>query len=84
MLPENLHHYNFIVTFAYIKEVFTKMKKHELERRLKEAGCILSRHGSRHDKWMNPITGAIEFVPRHAGEIANGTAIKILKRLVEE
>jgi len=60
------------------------MKKHELEKRLKEAGCVLYRHGSRHDKWMNPVTGAIEFVPRHAGEVANGTAIKILKRLVGE
>ncbi|WP_315579147.1 type II toxin-antitoxin system HicA family toxin [Hoylesella oralis] len=58
------------------------MKKHELEKRLKDAGCVLSRHGSRHDKWVNPLTGATEFVPRHAGEVANGTALKILKKLV--
>ncbi|WP_449030354.1 type II toxin-antitoxin system HicA family toxin [Prevotella melaninogenica] len=58
------------------------IKKSELEKRLKDAGCILSRHGKRHDKWMNPTTGAAEYVPRHASEVATGTAQKILKRLV--
>nr|DAJ26346.1 MAG TPA: hypothetical protein [Caudoviricetes sp.]DAM38943.1 MAG TPA: hypothetical protein [Caudoviricetes sp.]DAR42360.1 MAG TPA: hypothetical protein [Caudoviricetes sp.]DAS84637.1 MAG TPA: hypothetical protein [Caudoviricetes sp.] len=58
------------------------MKLSELERRLRDAGCILSRHGKKHDKWMNPTTGKSEFVPRHASEVATGTAQKILKKLV--
>jgi hypothetical protein len=58
------------------------MKLSELERRLRDAGCILSRHGKKHDKWMNPTTGESEYVPRHAREVATGTAQKILKNLV--
>ena len=66
----------------YDKEFFYIMKKSELEKRLKEAGCILSRHGKKHDKWTNLSTGAVEYVPRHASEVATGTAQKILKKLV--
>ena len=60
------------------------MKKSELERRLKSQGCVLESHGKRHDKWTNPKTGAFEWVPRHAGEVPTGTALKILKKLVGE
>ena len=60
------------------------MKKSELERRLKSQGCYLAAHGKRHDKWLNPKTGAFDFVPRHADEVATGTASKILKRLAGE
>lgn len=60
------------------------MKNSELIRELKEAGCFLSRHGKGHDKWKNPNTGQSEWVPRHAGEIPTGTALKILKKLVGE
>ena len=58
------------------------MKKSELIRTLKKAGCFLSRHGKEHDKWTNPVTGKSERVPRHAGEVPTGTALKILKKLV--
>jgi predicted RNA binding protein YcfA (HicA-like mRNA interferase family) len=58
------------------------MKKSELEKRLRDAGCVLSRHGKKHDKWLNPVTGEAEYVPRHASEVATGTALKILKKLV--
>jgi len=60
------------------------MKRHELERRLRDAGCVLSRHGGSHDKWVNPTTGAFDWLPRHAKEVATGTAEKILKKLVGE
>jgi len=61
------------------------MKRSELEKRLRNAGCDLVRHGSRHDKWMNPKTGAVDWIPRHGGsEVPTGTALGILKRLVGE
>ena len=60
------------------------MKKSELIKRLCDAGCVLSRHGSGHDKWINPKTGKSEWVPRHAGEVPTGLALKILKKLAGE
>lgn len=57
------------------------MKRSELEKRLRKAGCYPGRNGSNHDKWINPKTGKSEWIPRHAGEIPTGTAMKILKRL---
>lgn len=59
------------------------MKRSELERRLLDAGCVLSRHGSKHDKWVNPKTGKTDWVPRHASEVKKGTAESILKRLTD-
>ncbi len=53
-------------------------------KRLRDAGCILSQHGSKHDKWINPKTGAYDYVPRHCKEVAKGTAIKVLKNLAGE
>lgn len=44
------------------------MKRKELVRQLTEAGCILHRHGSRHDIYLNPQNGKKQPVPRH-GEI---------------
>lgn len=60
------------------------MKQSELLRRLRYAGCVLSQHGSRHDKWVNPKTGAFEYVPRHCKEVPKGLAIKVLKKLAGE
>lgn len=45
----------------------------ELEKRLRNAGCVLSHQGKKHEKWEYPLTGKIEFVPRHAGEVPTGT-----------
>lgn len=53
------------------------MKRSELEKRLRDAGCVLSRNGSKHDKWKNPKTGK----SRHAKEVPTGTALSILKNL---
>lgn len=60
------------------------MKTSELLKVLKDAGCVLDRHGGRHDKWTNPVTGKSEWVPRHAAEVPKGLSLKILKKLVGE
>jgi mRNA interferase HicA len=41
------------------------MKRRELEKRLRIAGCFLKREGSSHSLWMNPKTGIMEAVPHH-------------------
>jgi predicted RNA binding protein YcfA (HicA-like mRNA interferase family) len=41
------------------------MKRKAFIRYLLEAGCVLHRHGSRHDIYMNPATGQKQPVPRH-------------------
>ena len=56
------------------------MKRRELERRLRVAGCYLKREGSSHSLWINPKNGVIEAVPRHK-EIKEPLANKILKNL---
>ena len=59
------------------------MKKTDLERRLRIAGCYLKRQGGSHSLWINPKTGAIETIPRHK-EIKEPLAKKILKSLNAE
>ena len=56
------------------------MKKRELEKLLRRAGCYLKREGGSHSLWINPQTGVVEAVPRHA-EIKEPLAKKILKNL---
>jgi predicted RNA binding protein YcfA (HicA-like mRNA interferase family) len=56
------------------------MKRRELEKRLRRSGCYLKREGGSHALWVNPITGALEAVPRHV-EIKEPLAWKILKSL---
>ena len=49
------------------------MKRRAFVRQLKRDGCILVRHGSRHDIYVNPKTGQRQPVPRHVaieGELA--------------
>ena len=55
------------------------MKLSELLKLLKSNGNELYRHGTNHDIWINPETGKQFPVPRHAKEIAAGTANSILK-----
>ncbi|NIA19591.1 MAG: addiction module toxin, HicA family [Xanthomonadaceae bacterium] len=59
------------------------MKRRDLERRLRIAGCYLKREGSSHSLWINPKNGIIEAVPRHQ-EIKEPLARKILKNLKAE
>jgi len=42
------------------------MKRAALISHLVRHGCILLRHGSRHDIWLNPSNGKKQPVPRHA------------------
>lgn len=41
------------------------MKRSELIRWLNLQGCLLARHGGRHDIYLNPQTGKKQPVPRH-------------------
>jgi mRNA interferase HicA len=42
------------------------MKRKVLIRELTIAGCVLLRHGSRHDIYLNPKNGMKQPVPRHS------------------
>ncbi len=59
------------------------MRRRDLERRLRIAGCYLKREGKSHSLWINPKNGVIEAVPRHT-EIKEPLAKKILKNLDAE
>jgi predicted RNA binding protein YcfA (HicA-like mRNA interferase family) len=59
------------------------MKRRDLERRLRIAGCYLKREGTSHSLWINPKNGTTEAVPRHS-EIKEPLAKKILKNLSAE
>lgn len=54
------------------------MKRKELIRQRPEAGCVLYRHGSRHDIFLNPNNGKKQPVPRHP-EIEE-TLVKHIKK----
>ena len=56
------------------------MKRKELERKLRRAGCLLKREGASHSLWVNPRNGVMEAVPRHQ-EIKDLLARKILRAL---
>lgn len=56
------------------------MKRRDLFAELEQAGCVLLRHGARHDIYHNPKSGRSQPVPRHR-EINELLARKILKDL---
>ncbi|MBU6199234.1 MAG: type II toxin-antitoxin system HicA family toxin [Xanthomonadaceae bacterium] len=56
------------------------MKRDELVRQLLAAGCVLLRHGGRHDIYFNPRTNLKQPLPRHR-EIDDTLARHILKFL---
>ena len=41
------------------------MKRRELERRLRELGWTMHRHGGKHDVWVSADRSFTEYVPRH-------------------
>lgn len=41
------------------------MKRTELIRAIEEMGCVLIRHGGKHDWYQNPVTRVCQAVPRH-------------------
>ncbi|MFU8884474.1 MAG: type II toxin-antitoxin system HicA family toxin [Cyanobacteriota bacterium] len=56
------------------------MKRTDLIKDLEQAGCVLLRHGGRHDIFHQPRTGRTQPVPRHR-EINEILARKILRDL---
>jgi len=55
------------------------MKRRDLERRLRIAGCYLKKEGASHSLWINPKNGMIEAVPRHT-EIKEPLAKKDIEK----
>ena len=56
------------------------MSRHELERHLRQCGCVLHHHGRDHDVWLNPSNLAQSPVPRHS-QIKRGTVRGICRIL---
>jgi mRNA interferase HicA len=56
------------------------MKRTGLIREINSLGCILIRHGHRHDWYQNPATRISQPVPRHR-EISDSLAKYIIKML---
>ena len=56
------------------------MKRKDLIRKIEEMGCVLVRHGKKHDWYTNPDTRQSQPVPRHA-EINENLAKSIIKKL---
>jgi predicted RNA binding protein YcfA (HicA-like mRNA interferase family) len=56
------------------------VKHTDLVRMLESMGCVLIRHGAKHDWYQNPATEVSQPVPRHH-DIADGLAGHILKMM---
>ncbi|MBN1492100.1 MAG: type II toxin-antitoxin system HicA family toxin [Phycisphaerae bacterium] len=56
------------------------MKRIDLIRTIDGFGCLLVRHGAKHDWYRNPDTGVVQPVPRHR-EIKEALAQRIIKML---
>ncbi len=56
------------------------MKRRDLVLKIEEMGCVLIRHGGKHDWYQNPQTRMAQPVPRHR-EIKEFLAKSILKKL---
>jgi mRNA interferase HicA len=59
------------------------MKRVDLIREIESVGCVLIRHGAKHDWYRNPVTGHSQPVPRHR-EIKDLLARKIIRALSNE
>jgi predicted RNA binding protein YcfA (HicA-like mRNA interferase family) len=58
------------------------MKRVDLIKAIEASGCVLVRHGSRHDWYRNPVTGVSQPVPRR--EVKEPLARRIIRMLTEE
>jgi predicted RNA binding protein YcfA (HicA-like mRNA interferase family) len=58
------------------------VKRRELIKRLEAMGCLLTRHGGKHDWYTNQNTKQSQPVPRHT-EINENLARSILKKLAD-
>jgi len=59
------------------------MKRCDLIKRITEVGCVLLRHGGKHDIYHNPKSGATEPIPIH-NEINERLAFKIIRNLSKD
>jgi predicted RNA binding protein YcfA (HicA-like mRNA interferase family) len=59
------------------------VKRRDLIKKLEEMGCILIRHGGKHDWYQNPRTRVSQPIPRHR-EIKDSLAKHIVKLLKDE
>ncbi|MEK7289958.1 MAG: type II toxin-antitoxin system HicA family toxin [Planctomycetota bacterium] len=59
------------------------MKRRDLIKHIEKMGCILIRHGGKHDWYQNPKTKTSQPVPRH-NEIKEYLARHIIKMLENE
>jgi mRNA interferase HicA len=59
------------------------MKHRDLVKKIEGVGCVLIRHGGKHDWYQNPATKVSQPVPRHR-EIKEHLANHILKMLGAE
>jgi len=58
------------------------MKRRQLIKQLQKNGCVLIRHGKRHDWYQNPESGNCQPIPRHT-EIKDTLAKHIIKMLLK-
>jgi mRNA interferase HicA len=58
------------------------MKRVDLIKKIERLGCVLIRHGAKHDWYQNPDTKVSQPVPRHR-EIIDSLAKYIIKKLGE-
>jgi len=56
------------------------MKRKELIKKITSSGCVLARHGARHDLYRNPRTGEKQPIPRH-DDIDENLAKHIIRKL---
>jgi mRNA interferase HicA len=56
------------------------MKRLDLIRKIKLSGCVMIRHGAKHDWYQNPDTKISQPIPRH-NEISENLAKYIIKQL---
>ena len=59
------------------------MKRRDLIKRLEAMGCVLVRHGGKHDFYTNFKTKQSQPVPRH-NEIKESLAKSIIKKLSDK
>lgn len=53
----------------------------ELKRKLRRLGARFWKQGKQHEYWERPGTGLTTRIPRHRGEVPNGTLHAILQEL---
>jgi len=59
------------------------MKRVDLIKVIEASGCVLVRHGGRHDWYRNQVTGVSQPVPRHR-EVKEPLARRIIRMLTED